>query len=110
MCARVTGEALVSGGESINATNSYLVVLDPGFVVTLEIEKCLQGRVDCDKLTLLVGHSPSLELGIRNIGQVVEIGISRATEPTELYQIKGQGVQGSRAPDVSRVEYKVTRQ
>ncbi len=103
--ARVTSIGFITGHEMINATLSYEPIATPGCVVSLHVEECIHGQIDCDQLGVLVAHSPSLELGAREVGQLIVLGVSAAKERTMLYAWPNDPLARSLAPDLSGVRY-----
>ncbi len=105
--AKVTGEAILRGRELVNATASHEVLADPGWVVSLRVEKCIRGRIDCEQLEVLVGHSPSAELGAQRLGQLIVLSVSATTKPTTLCFKPDDPLGRSHPPDLSGIRYVV---
>jgi hypothetical protein len=107
--ARVTKIEFLVGNEAINATLSYNQFADPGWVVWLHVEERNAGELACDDLAVLVGHSPSADLGVRAVGELVVLGVRRSEHPSTLSFIRNDPRGAARAPDLSGVRYLVTR-
>ena len=103
--ARVTRIEILAGNEAINATLSYRQIADPGWVVWLHVEERVDGDPGCEDFAVLVGHSPTADLGVRRLGELALFRVSLSEHPTTLFLIPGDPRGTSRAPDLSGVRY-----